>query len=240
MCGRYTLTAPIDEVVEVFDVVHLAWDDWEPRFNIAPSQTVPVLLQSAEGERRLGPMRWGLVPAWARDAKVGHRMINARAETVWSKPAFRRAAHRRRCVVPMDGFYEWRVVEGSGTPKPKKSPFWIHRPDRGVFGAAGIWERWRDPADPNQPLVTFTILTTEASGWMRPLHDRMPVILDPEGVAAWLDPAGKETELNGLLRPAADDHLEAWEVDRAVNKPANDGRELIERVPGGVEIPSGS
>lgn len=239
MCGRYTLTAPIDEVVEVFDVVRLVLDDWEPSFNIAPSQSAPILLQSKQGERRLGLMRWGLVPAWARDAKIGHRLINARSETVWSKPAFRSAARRHRCVVPMDGFYEWRVAPDAASPKPTKSPFWIHRPDRGVLGAAGVWERWRDPADPERPLVTFAVLTTEASGWMRPLHDRMPVFLDPAGAAAWLDPASEEGELRSLLRPAADDLLEAWEVDRAVNKPAHNGPDLIERLPGGIAIARG-
>jgi putative SOS response-associated peptidase YedK len=239
MCGRYTLAAPIDEVVEVFDVTHLAFGEWVPRFNIAPSSTVPVLLQSAEGERRLGPMRWGLVPGWARDPKIGHRLINARSETIWSKPAFRVAARRRRCVVPMDGFYEWRVDAGSEAKKRQKAPFWIHRPDRGVFAAAGVWERWRAPTDAAEALVTFTILTTQASRWMRPLHDRMPVLLDSAGVAAWLDPSNDEPALKGLFLPAANHVLEAWEVSRAVNRPVNDEPELIEQIPDGVVIPSG-
>ena len=239
MCGRYTLTAPVDQVVEVFEVGRLAFGDWTPRFNIAPSQTAPVLLQSGEGERRLGPMGWGLVPAWARDPKIGHRLINARSETIWSKPAFRGAARRRRCVVPMDGFFEWRATPGAAGVKPVKSPFWIHRPDRRVFGVAGVWERWRNPADEADARVTFAVLTTEASGWMRPLHERMPVVLGAEGTAAWLDPSKDRAELEGLLRPAANDVLEAWEVSRAVNRPVHDGPELIERLPDGVAIPSG-
>lgn len=230
MCGRYTLTRPIDEVVEVFDVARLAFDGWVPRFNIAPSQTAPVLLRSSEGERRLGPMRWGLVPSWAREAKVGHRMINARSETIWTKPAFREAASRRRCVVPMDGFYEWRAPDET-TPKAPKTPYWIHRPDRQIFGVAGLWERWRDAADPEPPLVTFTILTTAANDWMRALHHRMPVILDDAGVAAWLDPDTNQGELGVLLHPAPEGELEAWAVSRAVNRPANEGPELIEVSP---------
>lgn len=239
MCGRYSLTSPLDEVVEVFEVGHLAFGDWVPRFNVAPTQTAPVLLQSSDGERRLGPMRWGLVPPWARDSKIGSRMINARAETVWRKPAFRDAARHRRCVVPMDGFYEWRAAADPEGGRTQKTPFWIHRPDRGVFGVAGLWERWRDPAGDAEPLVTFTILTTDASEWMRPLHDRMPVILDSAGVATWLDGGRDEEELIQVVGATEHAKLEAWEVSRAVNRPVNDGPQLIEPRPGGDAIPEG-
>jgi putative SOS response-associated peptidase YedK len=139
----------------------------------------------------------------------------------------------------MDGFFEWRATPEAAGVKPVKSPFWIHRPDRRVFGVAGVWERWRNPADESDVRVTCTILTTVASGWMRPLHDRMPVVLGAESTEVWLDPSKDRAELEGLLRPAANDVLEAWEVSRAVNRPIHDGPELIERLPDGVAIPSG-
>lgn len=230
MCGRYTVAAPLDDLIEVFEVDHTVFENWTPRFNAAPTQELPVVLQSSEGDRRLGPMRWGLVPFWADDPSIGNRLINARSETAATKPAFRDAFRSRRCVVPMDGFYEWRAGPAEGA-RPVKVPWWIHRPDRRPFGVAGLWERWRRAE--GDPLVTFTLLTTAASAWMRPLHDRMPVVLDTEGAATWLDGAADGAALTAVLRPAPDSWFEAWEVSRAVNRPTHDAPELIEPVAGG-------
>ncbi|MBT8335124.1 MAG: SOS response-associated peptidase [Gemmatimonadetes bacterium] len=252
MCGRYTLATPLDELVEVFDVGHVAFDSWQPRFNVAPTQTLPVVIRGPDGLRRLGPMRWGLVPFWAKDPSIGNRMINARSETVAKKPAFREAFRRRRCVVPMDGFYEWRARAVEGSKKPLKVPFWIHRPDRRPFGVAGLWERWRggrkgdadadgakDVGDADAPLVTFTILTTAASPWMTPLHDRMPAILtDAEATAAWLDPEADAGRLADILKPAPGAFLEAWEVSRAVNRPAVDEADCVAAVGDGERFPT--
>jgi putative SOS response-associated peptidase YedK len=182
-------------------------------------------------------MRWGLIPPWAKDPSIGNRMINARSETLTSKPAFREAFRRRRCVVPMDGFYEWQARAVEGSARPLKIPFWIHRPDRAPFAVAGLWERWR-PEKGADPWISFTLLTTAANEWMGPLHDRMPVVLDPEGVDRWLDPEVDPDSLQPLLRPAPDRTFEAWEVDREVNRPVNDHDGLIEPVPGGTVLPA--
>ncbi len=236
MCGRYTLAAPLDEVIDAFDIDVTVFENWHPRFNAAPTQELAVVLQSPAGERRLGPMRWGLVPPWADDPSIGNRMINARSETAASKPAFREAFAHRRCVVPMDGFYEWRPREVAGSTRPTKIPFWIHRPDRRPFGVAGLWERWRGSGDDPPVLITFTLLTTRASAWMRALHDRMPVTLDREGVSRWLDRTTEPDALHDLLTPAPDDAFEAWEVSTVVNRPGVDGPELVEPVPDGVSM----
>jgi putative SOS response-associated peptidase YedK len=225
MCGRYTLTPSADELVEVFDVDELTFEDWAPRYNLAPTQDAPVIIRGPEGERRMGLMRWGLVPGWADDPGIGNRLINARSETVARRSAFREAFASRRCLVPADGFYEWQRREGEGSGKPVKVPHWIHRPDRRPFAFAGLWERWR-PSNGGDALVTFTILTTAPNARVRPLHDRMPVVLpDRRAEDGWLS-AGDAA----LLAPAPDDYLEAWPVSTAVNRPANEGPELVARV----------
>lgn len=230
MCGRYTLTAPADELVEVFDVGALTFDHWPPRYNLAPTQDAPIVVRGREGERRLGLMRWGLVPGWADDPSIGGRLINARAETAAGKPAFRDAFAERRCLVPADGFYEWQRRPAPSGGKPVKVPWWIHRPGRRPFAFAGLWERWRS-AGGGSPLVTFTILTTEPNERVRPLHDRMPVILpDRAAEDRWLSPDARADDLAELLTPVAGDYLEAWPVSTAVNRPANDAPELIERL----------
>lgn len=228
MCGRYTLTTPLGDLVEVFDVSHVAFEEWVPRFNIAPTQIAPVLIRGSEGDDRLGPMRWGLVPAWADDPTVGSRMINARAETARSKPAFRDAFRARRCLVPADGFYEWRKPpEG----RAGKTPFLIRDVDRRPFAMAGLWERWRAPD--GDPLHTFTILTVEAPPWLRPIHGRTPAIVPPGHWPGWLGsgdpgwvPGEPEAEVGGP-------RLEAVEVSSFVNRPGNDSPECAEPVPGG-------
>ena len=234
MCGRYTLTAPEAELVEVFDVGEVTFRDWRPRYNVAPTQEVPVIVRGRAGERRMGLMRWGLVPHWADDPSMGARLINARCETAARKPAFRDAFARRRCLVPADGFYEWQKTEGG------KVPWWIHRADRRPFAFAGLWERWRRQTASGEPdeeasLVTFTILTTRPNARVRALHDRMPVILpDRSAEEAWLEVDGDggngAATLDALLGPVPDDYLDAWPVSTAVNRPANDDPSLVEPV----------
>lgn len=211
MCGRFSFAAPAEVVAEVFGLASLP--NWAPRYNIAPSQEVAVIRQE-EGERRVALLRWGLVPAWAKEPSVGARLINARAETVAHKPAFRSAFRARRCLVPADGFYEW-VSRGG-----EKTPFYITFTDGRVFAMAGLWERWTGGS---QTLETCTILTTTPNEIVAPLHDRMPVILAPEDYRVWLDPAhpGGE-ELGPLLQPCPPDGMTAWPVSRWVNDPRHD------------------
>lgn len=219
MCGRYTLTTPEDELVEVFGVPPVEFE-YQPRYNIAPTQVVPVVAEDEEG-RRMGLLRWGLVPHWADDPSIGSRMINARSETVADKPAFREAFRRRRCLVPADGFYEWEKREGGA-----KVPHWIHRPSRRPFAFAGLWERWRAPE--GELLHTFTILTTDASPSLRTIHPRMPVIVPEESWRTWCDRDAPAGELRELLKPFPDEALTEHAVSGRVNTPANDDPGLIE------------
>ncbi len=217
MCGRYTLTVDQEALQVALGVEGLLHP--RPRFNIAPTQEAPAVVVG-EGPARAAALRWGLVPFWADDPSIGNRMINARSETAHRKPAFRQAFSRRRCLLPADGFYEWKKAPGG------KRPFWVHREDRGVFTMAGLWERWRPEGDggsePGEPVETFTILTTDANEMLRPLHDRMPVIVAPEDRGVWLDPDAGEDALLDLLRPAPAAPLGVREVSTRVNSPAND------------------
>ena len=226
MCGRYTLTGNLDELVEVFDAPPLdGLDLGLPRYNIAPTQDAPVVAVGSEG-RRIAAFRWGLVPFWADDPSIGSRMINARSETVAEKPAFRNAFRKQRCLVPADGFYEWQKPEGDG---PKR-PHWIHRPDERPFAMAGIWERWRDEeaGEDDEPLLTFAILTAEAPAWMRPIHPRMPLVLPESAWERWLDRESEAEEVASLLDEGEVDDFEAREVSRVVNSPSNDRPECIQ------------
>lgn len=225
MCGRYTLSVPLSNLVDSFDVDPPDFD-YPPRFNIAPTQAAPVIAQDQDG-RRMGLLRWGLVPSWAKDPAVGSRMINARSETVAEKPAFRAAFRRRRCVVPADGFFEWKQIEGGGKGKPVKAPHWIHRPEAEPFVMAGLWEKWNPPD--GAALYTFTILTTEAIPEIREIHARMPVILPEAAVDLWLDPQADPTALPDLLQPYPGG-LEFHRVSTTVNSPQNDLSDCIERV----------
>ena len=214
--------------MEVVEVGHVAFQGDVERYNIAPTQKAPVILEGPDGGRRMGLMRWGLVPFWADSPSIGNRLINARSETAASKPAFRDAWRRRRCVVPADGFYEWRKPGPDAGADGGKTPFWIHRADGRPLAMAGLWERWRDPAS-EEELHTFTILTRDATPWMVPLHARMPAVLEGELIGAWLHGAGLP---DGSYIP-----LSAHEVSRTVNSPAHDGPECLEVVDGGEVIP---
>jgi putative SOS response-associated peptidase YedK len=218
MCGRYTLLATADDLAEEFafgEPITLA-----PRYNVAPSQDVPVVrLSEPDRKRRLEALHWGLVPHWAKDPKIGYRTINARAETVATQPAFRDAFRKRRCIVPANGFYEWQRVVVRG--KEAKQPYYVHRKDGRPMGLAGLWDRWVAPD--GEVLESFTIVTTEANELVQALHNRMPVILRPEDYALWLDPAARIEQLRPLLAPCPSDWLEATPVSREVNNPRNDG-----------------
>ncbi len=224
MCGRFTLRAPASVVAEHFAVFEMP--PFAPRFNIAPTQPVAVVRMTpdrSEPERQIVPLRWGLVPSWAKDPAIGARMINARAETVAEKPAFRTAMRRRRCLVAADGFYEWCRVG------KRKQPYFIRLRDDGPFAFAGLWESWEGP-DHSQ-LDTCTILTTEPNDLMRPIHNRMPLILAPEHYAAWLDASRRDPEpLASLLRPYPDSEMTAHQVDILVNSARNDEPKCIEPV----------
>ena len=219
MCGRYSLTTPLDRLIEVFDVPAVTFD-YRARYNIAPSQDVPVVASDRLGTR-LGLLRWGLVPAWADDPAIGSRMINARAETLLDKPSFKDAAVSRRCLVPADGFYEW-AKEGA-----RKVPHWIHSPDREPLGFAGLWERWH--SDASEPVHSMAIITVDANEAIRHLHHRMPAIVPTAERKAWLDTETPVADALSLLKPY-EGVLEAYPVSTLVNSPANDEPGCIERV----------
>jgi putative SOS response-associated peptidase YedK len=214
MCGRYTLTRPASEVVEAFHLDQAPL--FEPRYNIAPTQAVLAV-------RRIDPtgppqailLRWGLVPAWATDLSIGNRMLNARSETVLEKATFRTAFARRRCLLPADGFYEWQTIGR------KKQPIHFRFRDDRLFAFAGLWERW---GGPDGLVESCTILTTTANDLVRPVHDRMPVILDPEHYDAWLDPRGTDTELLcSWLAPYPATEMLAVPASTHVNNARNEG-----------------
>lgn len=220
MCGRYSLTTPADHLIEVFDVPPVTFD-YHPRYNIAPTQEVPVVASDRRGTR-LGLLRWGFVPAWADDPSIGSRMINARAETLLDKPAFKHAAVSRRCLVPADGFYEW-TEEGGG-----KVPYWIHSPDREPMGLAGIWERWHSGGGA-EPVFSMAIITVDANEGIQHLHDRMPAIVPAANREVWLDAETRVADALSLLKPY-EGALDAYPVSTLVNSAANDEPGCIEPV----------
>jgi putative SOS response-associated peptidase YedK len=220
MCGRFTLRASPRVIAEQFELFESP--DFEPRYNIAPSQAVAAVRVQVEVEpprRELVFLRWGLIPSWADDASIGNRLINARAETASVKPAFRQAFARRRCLIVADGFYEWQK-QGR-----ERRPYWIRMRDDRPFAFAGLWEAW-EGAD-HSYVESCTVLTTEANELMRALHDRMPVIVAPADYGRWLSPASHTSELAALLRPFPSEPLEAIRVGPRVNRPAHEGPDCI-------------
>ena len=216
MCGRYTLSTPPNVLAERFGVD--VRQNLPPRYNIAPTQGASVVRATDRG-RELALLRWGLIPSWAKDPAIGNRMINARAEGVAEKPAFRRAFAKQRALVPADGFYEWQKQNS------RKQPYHIRRRDGEPFAFAGLWERWHDRAL-DQVHETFTIITTDASDLLAPIHNRMPVILSPADYDRWLDPEKPGTP--DLLTPYQGDELEAFPVSTRVNSPAHDDARCVE------------
>jgi putative SOS response-associated peptidase YedK len=219
MCGRYIVTTP-SPLAERFALTEpLAF---APTYNGAPSDRLPVIVEQG-GRRRLELMQWGLVPHWAKDPKIGARLINVRAETVAEKPAFRLPLCRQRCLVPTSGFYEWVAT------KQGKLPYYIHRKDGDLFAVAGLYDTWQDAT--GERLRSYTVITTEANSLLLPIHDRMPVILPREAEAIWLDPAVQDVgQPTALLRPYSADDLEAYPVSRRVNAVRQNDPSLLKRV----------
>lgn len=217
MCGRFTLTTDPEKLARRFGI-ELPDEPLLPRFNIAPTQTVPVILN--DEPQRASLLRWGLVPAWAPDPSIGNRLINARAETLAEKPSFRTALKKRRCLVLADGFYEWKKGPGG------KTPMRITLADGSAFAFAGLWDVWRDAN--GQPLRTFTIITTTPNELMSGIHNRMPVILPPEGERLWLDDHAGPEAWQRLLVPCPAEALRSYAVSRRVNSPTNDDPAVIE------------
>jgi putative SOS response-associated peptidase YedK len=261
MCGRYASARKRIELLEEFSVQRdQVAEPLKPDYNVAPTKAVYTVVdravrpageeEAANGDggvsrdvsteapdRELRVMRWGLVPFWAKDVKIGSRMINARAETIAEKPAFRRAFAKRRCLVPADGYYEWQQLPGAA-----KQPMYISRKDGRSLAFAGLYELWRDPAvsseDQDAWLWTTTIITTSAPDELGMIHDRMPMIIDPASWPDWLDPANNDVaDLKALLTPAMVGDLTTWPVSTAVNSVRNNGPELIEPVSLGLAGP---
>jgi putative SOS response-associated peptidase YedK len=218
MCGRFTLITNLGAIAKRFGVSRFL-EEVGPRYNAAPTQTVIVV--NDDGARRLTQMRWGLIPSWAKDPAIGNRMINARAETAATKPAFRVALRKRRCLIPGDGFYEWKPTGR------RKQPVYIALKSREPFGFAGLWESWTSPK--GEEIRSCTIITTEANELLKPIHDRMPVILTRDAEAVWLDPTTEDAaKLLSLLKPYPEEGMEVYPVSRLVNSPENDSPDCIE------------
>jgi putative SOS response-associated peptidase YedK len=228
MCGRFSLYEPSERVARIFSVDEVTPGEPEAHWNVAPSQQVLTVVASRDGEtRRLGTLRWGLVPSWAKDRATGNRHINARAETVATAPSFRRAFERRRCLVPANGFFEW--YHDPDNRRRRGRPFFLRPPDGSLLALGGVWEVWHGPDD--EVLRTVAIITTIANPEMAPIHDRMPVIVEKDDWALWLAPEALEPAQAGrLLRPADGGRLDLLEVGDAVNDPKHDTPELLEPV----------
>jgi putative SOS response-associated peptidase YedK len=225
MCGRYVQVSSPELLAERFGVDEVRVEARSPDYNVAPRTLVPTV-RVREEQRVLSELRWGLVPSWAKDPKIGDRMINARAETLADKPAYKTAFRKRRCLIPADGFYEWQKRPG----ERRKQPMFIHLRSGEPMAFAGLWEAWRDPDRPEDDwLRTCVIVTTRANQALAPIHDRMPVILAESAWERWLDPDTDLEAVKGLLVPAPDDLVVAYPVSTLVNDPKNHGRELVER-----------
>lgn len=223
MCGRYAASKDVANLMEEFEVARPPDETLPEDFNVAPSKQVYMVVdrETDDGvQRQLRTAKWGLVPSWAKDPKIGNRMINARLETAAEKPSFRRAWAKRRCLLPADGYYEWYAGEGP------KQPFYIHRPDGHSLAMAGLYEFWKDGDD---WLVTTCVLTTDAPDELGRIHDRMPLLVPHENWAAWLDPEHKPT--GDLVVPAMSMGLEAYPVSTEVNNVRNNGRQLTDPLP---------
>jgi putative SOS response-associated peptidase YedK len=219
MCGRYSLPDPGDIPIR-FKGTRVGYD-LKPRYNAAPSQDLPVIVN--DGNTHVELMRWGLVPFWAKDIKIGYKMINARAETLQEKPSFRKALAMQRCIVPAGGFFEWKKVDS------EKVPYYIFLKNKQLFGFAGLYDVWHDKQ--GKELKTYTIITTQPNSLVAKIHDRMPVILEKQNEKTWLNPDETEpAHLAKLLHPYPPQEMDAYPVSRSVNSPSNDTKEVIASV----------
>jgi putative SOS response-associated peptidase YedK len=223
MCGRFTLFSSAEAIAQIFEVDVPA--DITPSYNIAPSQTVKAVVQMADLSKRiLHCFRWGLIPSWAKDPAIGFKLINARAETASEKPSFRSAFKHRRCLIPTDGFYEWQHAEDG---KAKKQPYFFSLKDGNPFALAGLWESWKSPD--GEVIESCTILTTKANDILRPIHDRMPVILDSKDWDMWLDPSFNNMhELQEILKPYPAEVMTSHPVSTLVNSPKNNSPDCLQ------------
>ena len=250
MCGRYASSREPEDLAEEFEIDRARLDETvteplPPDYNVAPTKSVYAVVDRPGGPRQLRVVRWGLVPFWAKDPAIGNRMINARVETVADKPAYRQAFAKRRCILPADGYYEWYTTQQrSPSGKPSKQPFFIHPTEGGSLAMAGLYEIWRNPEksddDPERFRWTCTVITTRAEDDLGRIHDRMPMVVERDRWAAWLDPGSSTESLHDLLVPAAPGRLEAYPVSTSVNNVRSNGPELLdplpaEQVPEGVE-----
>jgi putative SOS response-associated peptidase YedK len=217
MCGRFAFYSPSEATAALFGVNDSL--EVEPRYNIAPTQYIAAIRHGENETRELTMLRWGLIPSWAKDPAIGNRMINARAETVAEKPSYRVAYRRRRCLVLADGFYEWHT-EAAGTV-----PYYFSRASGQPFAFAGLWESWQSKTS-DDSIQSATLITTAANEFTQPLHNRMPVVLDPEAADRWL--AGDDELIDEVAKSGP--RMRAWPVDRRVNNARNEGAELIEPV----------
>lgn len=217
MCGRFTNRYSWRELHDLYRLTD-ARPNFPPRYNIAPTQSVPVIRRRDDGQLELVMLRWGLIPAWAKDEKIGYSTINARAESVADKPAFKDAFQRRRCIVPATGFIEWQTIG------KKKQPYHFRRRDQLPLSLAGLWERW---SRGSEPVETFTIVVTDANDLVRPMHDRMPVVLSDEDIDHWLDPEESPEALQEMLRPAEEGLLVGERVNTRVNNVKNDDPDCL-------------
>ncbi|MGE6576246.1 SOS response-associated peptidase [Paenibacillus xylanexedens] len=222
MCGRFTITDPLDAIMERYYASIADGFEYRPNYNAAPMQYIPTIIGSKDGNR-LGSLRWGLVPVWAKDDKIGNKMINARAETLAEKPAFKRLISTKRCIIPTNGFYEWRKEDSA------KQPMRILMKDDRLFSLAGLYDTWTDP-DGNK-LSTCTIITTEPNSLMEDIHNRMPVILRPEDEAEWLGRDNDDVQsLLGLLKPYEASAMRAYEVPKEVGNVENNNEGLLKDI----------
>ena len=220
MCGRFSLYTDMEQMKERFDVQFVSnEEDYYPNYNIAPSQSVVAIINDGNSNR-MGQLRSGLIPSWAKDEKIGYKMINARSETVDVKPSYHNAFTQRRCIIPMNSFYEWIANE------KEKIPMLIKMKNNELFGVAGIWETWK--RENEETVHSCTILTTEANYLVKTIHDRMPVILPPEMFGNWLDPNLRDKDrLKAMLSPFESALMEAYPVSKEVNTPKNNYAELL-------------
>ncbi len=225
MCGRYAITTAPEAIRALFR--YREQPNFPPRYNVAPTQPIPIV-RLHEGNRQFALMRWGLLPSWVKDPKAFTLLINARGESAIDKPAFRAAMKYRRCLIPADGFYEWKPVAG------RKQPYYVRLKSGAPMALAGLWETWVGPN--GEELDTAAIVTTRANSLLAPIHDRMPVIVPPEAFDLWLNTAEVDAETAAaLIAPAPGDLLEAYEVSTAVNRTANDNAKLVEPLVGRAE-----